>query len=146
MDSQTEKQFAHAFAMAMHSFHHLAGRIIKSGSIPLAQYRLLMLLQERGPVTIKELSRFLAIAQSSASELAARALDSKLVERANDPQDGRRALYSLSPTARKLLKNRRREMKKIYLAVLDPLSPADQQRLVEAFESIAVLLQVRETK
>ncbi len=98
MDKEANRRFSRAFATAMHSFHFLAAKVMKSGTVPLAQYRLLMLLRESGPLTISDLSSYLGTAQSTASELAGRALESGMVERAADPLDGRRTLYSLSRT------------------------------------------------
>ncbi len=43
------------------------------------------------------------------------------------------------------MKNRRRDMEKIYSKVLDPLSPEEQLRLIEAFETIAELLNLNKT-
>lgn len=146
MDSEATKRFSRAFMTAMHALHHLAGSVMKNGSIPLAQYRLLMLLYTHGAVSIKELSQILGIAQSTASELAGRALEGGLLERLSDPADGRRTLYALSARSRTLLKSRKREMNKIYAAVLEPLSPADQQRLLESFETIAGLLSLHEIR
>jgi DNA-binding MarR family transcriptional regulator len=140
MTDPVPKQFAKAVTTAMHALHHLASKMMKSGSIPLAQYRLLMLLQSCGPVTITELSSLLGIAQSTASELAGRALESGLLIRSSDPADRRRTLYALSPKSRTLLKNRKQEMDKIFAAVLKPLSPSEQERLSQAFETIAELL------
>lgn len=145
MSHSIPPRFSIAFLRAMHALHHLAGRVMKSGTIPLAQYRLLMLMHDRPALTITGLSALLAIAQSSASELASRALESGLLQRAADPADGRRTLYSLTPKSRKLLHSRKREMDKIYAAVLAPLAPEEQQQLITAFETIAGLLSPAET-
>lgn len=146
MDSDIQKRFAQAFASAMHSLHCLAGKVMKSNEVPLAQYRLLMLLKERGPTTVSDIAALLGVAQSTASELAARAVESGWLARTPDPQDGRRALYSLNKSAQKMIKNRRRQMETIYAAVLDPLSPEEQEHLVAAFETIANLLKLNQTK
>lgn len=140
MSHSIPPRFSSAFLKAMHTLHQLAGRVMKSGNIPLAQYRLLMLMQNRPALTITGLSALLGIAQSSASELASRALESGLLRRTADPADGRRSLYSLTPKSHKLLHSRKREMDKIYAAVLAPLEPEEQQRLIAAFETIADLL------
>ncbi|MDZ7317336.1 MAG: MarR family winged helix-turn-helix transcriptional regulator [candidate division KSB1 bacterium] len=143
MEGDLEKRFAKAFTSAMHSLHCLAGKIMKSSAIPLAQYRLLMLLREKGALTVGEISTFLGIAQSTASELCSRALESGRLQRQIDQNDARKVVFSLSDSARKLLRARRRQMEKIYHTVLDNLSPEQQQQLVTAFETIAQLLDVK---
>ncbi|MDZ7370796.1 MAG: MarR family transcriptional regulator [candidate division KSB1 bacterium] len=143
MDADIEKRFSKAFTSAMHSLHCLAGKIIKSSAIPLAQYRLLMLLREKGALTVGEIAAFLGIAQSTASELCSRALESGRLQRHIDEKDARKVRFTLSDSARKLLRARRKQMEKIYHAVLDNLSPEQQQQLVTAFETIAQLLDIK---
>jgi DNA-binding MarR family transcriptional regulator len=139
---QLYKRFSTAFASAMHVFHNLAAKVMKSGNIPLAQYRLLMILRETGPMTISDLTRMLGSAQSTSSELVARAVDAGLVLKSRDAQDRRKTRFDLSPDAVALLNKRRREMNTIYEATLQGLGPEEQRRLVEAFETISELLKV----
>ncbi len=139
-NADIEKKFAAAFLEAMHAFHNLAGKVIKTGEIPLAQYRLLMLLQAKGPMTIKQLTQRLGVAQSTASELCVRTMEAGYIIKQQDNADRRRTLYKLSPKAVALMKKRRRQMNKIYRTALEGLDTAEQQELIKAFETISRLL------
>ncbi len=141
-NDQLYKRFAAAFGSAMHAFHHLAARVIKTGAIPLAQYRLLMIVREAGPMTISDLTRMLGSAQSTASELVTRAVDADLLLKFRDDQDRRKTRFQLSKKAITLLDKRKQEMEVIYKSTLEPLSETDQRRLVEAFETISELLKI----
>ncbi len=139
---QLYKRFATAFGSAMHVFHNLAAKVMKSGHIPLAQYRLLMILRETGPMTISDLTRTLGSAQSTASELVARAVDAGLISKSRDEKDRRKTRFELTPDALVLLNKRRQDMDMIYQTTLEGLTPDEQRRLVEAFETISELLKV----
>jgi len=139
---EIQSRFAAAFLHAMHIFHKMVGRVIKTGDIPLAQYRLLMLLHARGPLTINQLKSLLNVAQSTASELCLRTERAGFVQKCADSSDKRRSLYQLSAQGSALLKKRRREMNKIYQNALQGLSPEQQEELVKAFETISKLLDI----
>jgi DNA-binding MarR family transcriptional regulator len=139
---ELEKRFAAAFGSAMHAFHNLAARVIKTGAIPLAQYRLLMIVRETGPMTISDLTRMLGTAQSTSSELVARTVDAKLLVKFRDDQDRRVTRFRLTKKAQSLLDKRQREMDVIYRSTLDGLTTEEQRCLVEAFETISRLLKV----
>ena len=112
----------------------------------MAQYRLLMLLTDKGPMTVSEFKRYMGIAQSTASELISRLVDQGYVTKKKAEDDRRKTIFELAPKAKQVLSRRHKEMEMIYQKVLDPLSEQDQLKLIEAFETIAELLIVEETK
>ncbi len=142
MEDDLQKRFAKAFLSVMHSVHCLAGKAVKGSEVPPAQYRLLMLLRQHGPLSVNQIAELSAVAQSTASELAARAVEGGLLERVVDEQDARRSLFKLSAEAQKLLRRRKRQLDQIVEAVLEPLSTDQKQKLVEAFETIVELMQI----
>ncbi|RPI00318.1 MAG: MarR family transcriptional regulator [Calditrichaeota bacterium] len=146
MADHLEQRFLLAFSSAMHSIHNLAAKVMKHDDIPFAQYRLLMLLREKKQLTITDISSMLSIAQSTASELAARAVESGLISKTGDAVDRRRTLFTLTQKAALLLNKKKRQMVNIYSAVLDPLCEQERVELVNAFETIAALLKLNHLK
>lgn len=130
------QRLAKAFPPVMHLFHHLAGEFSKIGEFTLAQYRVLMLVYHRGPMSIKTLMRQLNIAQSSASGMVDRLVQQGLLQLQKDPADKRVTVFELSAPARLLLKKRMNAMKQVYRKVLEPLDAAQQEELISAFETI----------
>src|SRR5262245_21385977 len=64
--------------------------------LSLSQIRLLLALARIAPATIGQLADYLHIRQSAASLLADRLVQARLIERAEDPADRRRALVRLT--------------------------------------------------
>ena len=142
-DKDIQQRFASSFRVTMHTLHNLAWKISKTGKFPLAQYRLLMLLTDKGPMTVSEFKQYMGIAQSTASELVSRLVDQGYITKKKAEEDRRKTIFELAPKAKQVLSRRRKEMKVIYQKVLDPLPPKDQVKLVEAFEAIAELLVIK---
>ncbi len=134
-------RLGNAFLPIMHVFHQLAGEVVRLTDFSLAQYRLLMLVFRYEPLSVNELKKNLNIAQSSASEMINRLVRQKLLHREKDPADRRITRISLTPRTRKILQNHTASMQNIYRKILDPLTPKEQLQLVQAFETILVLLQ-----
>ncbi len=128
----------------MHTLHNLAWKISKTGEFSLAQYRLLMLLTDKGQMTISEFMRYMGVAQSTASELVSRLVDQGYIVKKKSETDRRKTIFELTPKAGQVLGRRRHEMELIYQKVLDPLPPQEQVKLVEAFEVIAELLVIKD--
>jgi len=144
MAKNIEQRFARSFRVTMHTLHNLAWKVSKTGEFPLAQYRLLMLLTDKGPMTISKFMRYMGVAQSTASELVSRLVDQGYIAKKKSETDHRKTIFELTPKAAQVLSRRRHEMEVIYKKVLDPLSPKDKVKLVEAFEAIAELLVIKD--
>ncbi|NOY58470.1 MAG: MarR family transcriptional regulator [Calditrichaeota bacterium] len=140
------QRFARSFRITMHTLHNLAWKISKTGEFSLAQYRLLMLLTDKGPMTVSEFKQYIGVAQSTASELVSRLVDQGYIVKKKSEEDRRKTIFELTAKAKEVLGRRRKEMEIIYQKVLDTLSQEDQLKLVEAFETIAELLIIEEAK
>ena len=139
--SQYVQRLAVSFPPIMHFFHHLAGQVSKLGAFSLAQYRVMMLVFHHGPMSISTLKNRLGIAQSTASEMVERLVQQDLLVRAMDKTDRRVTLFRPSPKAVRMLQKRKQNMLTVYQQMLEPLTGAEQAKLVQAFDVILQLTQ-----
>ncbi len=134
------QKLAPLFTRLMHLLHHLAGEASKLGDFTLAQYRVLMLVKTMGPMTIKQLQNRLLIAQSSASGIVTRLEQQGWLKREKSAKDRRLTVFHLTRKSESLLKRRMQEMEKVYKKIMAPLSPQEQEQLLEAFATILRLI------
>ena len=142
---EIKDRLAKSFRATMHTMHNMAWHASKTGEFTLAQYRVLMLALEKGPMTISEFVKFMGVAQSTASEMVDRLVCQGYLLKKKSDQDRRKTIFELSAKAHKVLAKRRQEMELIYERVLSRLSEEDQIKLVEAFETIEKLLIVEKS-
>ncbi len=144
MDQEFEnnlERFSNAFIPMMHFFHNIASEASKGADFSLAQYRVLMLVNHRGAMSINDLHNQLKIAQSTASEMVDRLVQQSLLLREKDSKDKRITLFKLSKKAETIIEQRKNIMEDCYRKVLEPLGPDEQIELVEAFEAIVRIIQ-----
>lgn len=148
--TENQKDFhlrlSRAFLPMMHIFHHMAVDVVKLTDFSLAQYRVLMLVYNQGSMSINELSANLNIAQSTASEMIDRLVNQKILRKKKHPQDRRITLFTLTPKSQKIIMRHLASISRIYEKLLDPLTPAEQEKLVTGFETILELLQKSRSK
>jgi len=135
------KRFSNAFIPMMHLFHNIASEASRGAEFTLPQYRVLMLVKHRGSMSISELRNQLKIAQSSASEMVDRLVQQKLLLREKDPNDRRITIFKLTKKAERIMEQRKSVVEDCYRKVLEPLSQAQQEELVGAFETILRIIQ-----
>ena len=95
-----------------------------------------------GPQRITELAAYESIAQPSATTLVGRLEDQGLLARAQDPDDGRAVLVSITPAGRSLLDQRRRARAATLGAQLDTLDPEERDTLADAVPILERLAEV----
>src|SRR3954453_21920684 len=74
-----------------------------SDDVTIAQHRVLVLLEGRGPQTMRALADQLDVSPSTATRVCDRLVDKKLVRRRIDDNDRRAVRVDLSPRGRKLI-------------------------------------------
>ncbi|MDX9925358.1 MAG: MarR family transcriptional regulator [Ignavibacteriaceae bacterium] len=122
---------------AIHGFfHNITIKVSKVEEIPIAQYRVLVILSKLGDVTVNELKEHLGIAQSSASGIIERLEKSKLVKKVDNPADRRQTLIRLTKKATKKIETRYTAMNEVYTSLLQSLSAEDQEELISSYEKI----------
>ena len=110
------------------------------GEISAAQYRMLTVVQKRGPLSLGKVARILGTAQSTTSEMAARAMKAGLVVKARGPYDGRVVVVELTDAGRQLLRRGRKRIREAYRALYDGLPPGDRDLLLGSLAQLDGLL------
>ncbi len=94
-------------------------------------YRLLATLEQHGPASQAMLGRRSGIHLSDMVAAVNELAERHLVERAPDPADRRRNVISLTTAGRRQLRRLEKQLAERQEQLLDPLSPADRERLTD---------------
>jgi DNA-binding MarR family transcriptional regulator len=108
-----------------------------SDDVTIAQHRVLVLLEGRGPQTMRALADQLDVSPSTATRVCDRLVDKKLVRRRIDDDDRRAVLVDLTPRGRKLIEQVMQRRRTLIADILGQLPPASQRRLGEALLEFA---------
>lgn len=103
-----------------------------SPEVTLPQFRTLVLLEARGPMTLAELAAELGVAPSTASRMCDRLVAKKLVRRAQDRTNRRRVRLTLQSAGQQLIAASTRRRKQQVNKLLRAIPPREQQRLANA--------------
>jgi DNA-binding MarR family transcriptional regulator len=105
--------------------------------VTLPQYRALVVLASRGPQRVVDLSGFLDVTASTATRMCDRLVRKGLIRRQRQMTDRRSVRVTISTAGRDLVasvtQRRRREVR----AIVDRMTPADQQQLVSTLRMFA---------
>jgi DNA-binding MarR family transcriptional regulator len=108
-----------------------------SDDVTIAQHRVLVLLEGRGPQTMRALAEQLDVSPSTATRVCDRLVDKKLVRRRIDDEDRRAVLVDLTPRGRKLIEQVMQRRRTLIADILDHLPLASQRRLGDALLEFA---------
>jgi DNA-binding MarR family transcriptional regulator len=100
--------------------------------VTLPQFRVLVLLDGRGAMTVAELADELGVAPSTASRMCDRLVAKKLVRRSLDRANRRRVRLTLLAAGRELIAASTRRRKQQIGKLLRTVPPREQQRLANA--------------
>jgi DNA-binding MarR family transcriptional regulator len=112
-----------AFRRELRRFFAFSERVAQAAGLPAQQYQALLAIKGhpgRDRVTVGELARELLVAHHSASELADRLAEKRLLVRLADERDRRRTLLALTPEAEAILAG----MARTHLEELRRLQPS----------------------
>ena len=101
------------------------------------QFAALVKLGDMGELSQNHLGRLTAMDPATVKGVVSRLVARGLVERAADPQDQRRVTMRLSEAGRSLIAGLVGRARAATAATLEPLSPAEQRRLVALLGKIA---------
>ena len=107
--------------------------------LPLGQLSALATLDRMGPLTPGALAQHEQVRPPSMSKVLAHLAAGGYVDRVTDPSDGRQQLVSLTPAARKLLREDRRRRDEWMAALLLGLDASDRALLAAALPVLEVL-------
>jgi len=100
---------------------------------------LLRALLTHGPISLTELRRSFPGAQSSLSELVGRLAKLGFVSKKPLPADRRTVMVAITTRGRAMVEQQRKVMRERHKNVLEKLSSDDQDKFVQAFETIVEL-------
>lgn len=108
--------------------------------ITWAQQKIMILLEENGPMKMSDLARNVSVTMSGATAIVDKMVRADLVKREADPQDRRVIRIDLSSRGRQFIANCMQTQAQCFAEILDHIEPAKQQELLDAFERIHTLL------
>ena len=127
--------FRRAFAPRKHGWRLLEVR----PDLTMTQLRVLMILTDREPMTIGALGEQLAVGDSAASRLVERLVSERLVERADDPADRRRALVRVAVLGRDVIDQVHRDRREMHDRLRHLLRQLPPRELAQLGEIMAML-------
>ena len=106
---------------------------------PMAQIEVLQMLQDTGPIRLRDLAGRLNLAQSTVSSLVGRLLTDGLVQRATDEHDRRAARIQLTPDGRQHLSEWDDAHRRRLGRALRTLDAADRNKVQDALPALGRL-------
>lgn len=103
-------------------------------SLPYAQLTCLMLFNGERYLTVKTIAERLDVAKSRVTKLVSGLMDKGLIERIEDPRDGRIKLLSLSPKGMKVTKDIEIFQKDIHRKILLQMTPDERRNMLSYVE------------
>jgi DNA-binding MarR family transcriptional regulator len=110
------------------------------GEISLAQYRMLSVIHNSGPLSVGRTAHLIGSAQSTTSELMSRLLKAGLVSKVRGPYDGRVVMVELTDPGRQALKQGRKRIRESYQALYAKLPDAERGAFVGALKQLTGLM------
>lgn len=113
------------------------------GGLTPSQASVISTLDRHGPTTMSQLAEYESIAKPSATGIVSRLVDKGLVEKRQDPSDGRCSIVVVTPTGSQLLQQRRRERTAYLASRIELLDRRDQDVLERAVELLEEMIEER---
>ena len=108
-------------------------------SITLAQYRMLAVLADDDGQNVRDLAARLGVDRSTATRMCNRLVSAGLIQRADDPDDRRAVVISLTGEGRAVVAAVTRARRDNVAALLRSLPPARREQLVDLLDEFAEL-------
>lgn len=108
----------------------------KTAELSRSETSLLRLLADRGAMTMSDLSAELGLALSSTTGVVDTLVARKLVERARPEADRRTVVVELTRSGRKMHDHFVADRASLGVAMLEPLSPSERQKLLALFRKM----------
>ena len=109
--------------------------------LPRSELEVKRLLGRRPGTNVNTVARELGLRPSNVSATVRSLVERGLVDRREDPADGRQVLLHLTATARATRERRERDWAREFTTLLDQLTPEDRDRLVAATPVLTTLRQ-----
>ncbi|MCY3554704.1 MAG: MarR family transcriptional regulator [Gemmatimonadetes bacterium] len=142
MSNDLRKELSDRFVAATVSLHRLVNMGLRDDGRELGQneqvdqYKTLMLLADKGPMTVGEIPGFLGCTDASINNILHRLYGKRLIEKARTPNDRRVVLCELTPEGRKVLERIDHVVRNRVLPATENWSLEQLEAFVESLESI----------
>lgn len=126
---QTIRQF---MDIAMHHTLHERVHFAKGLGLSMPQLGVLMQLHHRGNCAVSDVSERFDITNAAASQLVDKLVQSKLIQREEDPHDRRAKLLNLTEKAKELIQHNIEERYRWVDQLAEKLTPEERAKVLEA--------------
>lgn len=106
------------------------------GELSMAQVNALMIIRREGPLSLTELAGRLGVSPPSASAMVERLVEKMLVTREQSPEDRRRVVIQISPTALKGIVAVEEVVFQSFLKLVEHLGPEDTAQWCEVLTKV----------
>ncbi len=139
MATRREQSVAEQVELASHALMNISVRslTVLEGKVSMPQFRALVVLDERGPLNVGVLAEALRIAVSSVSRMCDRLVAAGLVDRRNPPHSRREIVLTLTPTARRLLRNVATRRRMLIAEAMQNMPEQAQEALLTGLSAFA---------
>ena len=134
------KKIARLYPVIMRVMGRIRSVVHEGLDLTYNQYKMLLTIYDKGSCPLNQLARELQIAMSSASEMVDRLVNLGIVARTTAAGDRRQVVIHTTEQGEELIRELQSGIVENYRLLLDRLSPQDQERLVQSFETLAEIL------
>lgn len=114
----------------------LLRRTTPADGVSLTAASSLRRLEQGGPHRVTELAALEGVSQPAITQLVSRLERDRLVQRTQDPVDGRVVLIDITDAGRAVLRRRRQSRGEVLTALLAQLTPDDQAAIAAAIPAL----------
>ena len=143
-------QFTQSLRAWMDAFMHRSmrgwGHFAKNTGLSMPQFSILMQLHYRGTCSVSDISHRFDYSAAAASQLVEKLVQAGYLERAEDPNDRRAKLLTLSAKGGELIKQGMEERYRWMDDLVNTLSAEDQKKAADALEILTKAAQQLEEK
>jgi DNA-binding MarR family transcriptional regulator len=105
------------------------------GTVTIAQYRTLVVLQSRGPQSAQHLAAELRVAPSTATRMSDRLVAKGLIEREPSPEDRREVRLGVTSAGAEIVRDVSRRRRRELQTIVSAMPARERAALVRALES-----------
>jgi len=110
------------------------------GDLSMAQVNALMIIRKQGPMSLTELAVALCVSPPSASAMVERLVDKGLVTREQSPEDRRRIVIRVSPTALEEIMSIEEVVFQAFVDLVERIGPKVAEQWCGVLEKISEVL------
>ena len=139
---QAQYIFTNMKVFREHFYRTHAGKVTKDmksdlyGEPTLSQLHVIMIADEQGPVTIKDLAEMLGVSAPSASEMVEKLVEKNILKREHSHEDRRKVIVSVSPGAAKHIEKIKQIHLQAIVEMVEKIGPETASELCKVLEDI----------